>query len=79
MHLPPKRLIFWGNNSQAFSLAKIARGEVSRYQVSAAEMQRNLAHHPPCDWLRLARIVAEPFAAEGDGSIRIRQPCHTAL
>ena len=69
-HLPPKRLIFWGNNSQAFSLAKIARGEVSRYQVSAAEMQRNLAHHPPCDWLRLCADHAEPFSAAFRGLLR---------
>jgi hypothetical protein len=64
-HLPPslqeRRLIFWGPMATMLPLAKRHGGCVSDYEISEREIDCNLKHNMPIDWLRLIRQAAKPW------------------
>jgi hypothetical protein len=64
-HLPPslqeRRLVFWGPMATMLPLAKRHGGCVSDYVISETEIDCNLKHNMPIDWLRLIRQHAKPW------------------
>lgn len=51
--LPDRRFIFWGDTAAVLKQARETGGLVSDYRVSSAELNKNLRHQQPLNWLRL--------------------------
>jgi len=79
-HLPHRKVIFWGTDPGTLKQAKAVGGWVSTYPISDKEIQRNLHHHEPYDWLRLILKRAVPWQiAFRERLRRMDQPTLEAL
>ncbi|MEI8375719.1 MAG: hypothetical protein WCJ35_23095 [Planctomycetota bacterium] len=79
-HLPSRKVIFWGQDTGILRQARFAGGFVSCYPISHKEVDRNLHHREPSDWLRLIAKHAQPWSvALGEQLRKCDQPTMEAI